>query len=799
MGESGLLSTHGHGHGEEPFYRSLRGILTTTNHKNIGIMYIAAALANLLMAGIAAFFIRLQLAGVNVVDPATYLSIVTLHGTMMIFFVVMPFFAGLGNYLLPKMVGAPDLYWPKVNALGFWMFVSSSVLIWLTLLDAQNLQIGWTGYAPLSVRLGGFSVDLWALSLFLAGISSILGAVNFFLTVMRLRSPGLKISRLPLFVWAFLGAQFIILYALPPFGMLTAMIFFERNLGTPFFDPRAGGDAILYQHIFWFMGHPEVYVLVLPAMGLVSEILPRLARRPIYGYRAIAVSSIMITVMSFFVWAHHMFTVGLGILTVVPFMIATMAIAIPSGIKVFNWTATLYRARIWMRTPMLYSLGFVAFFIIGGITGVFFPVVPVDIAFQDTYFVLGHFHYVVNAIFMAIAAGLFYYFPYMTGRMYSETLGRLSFVLYALGGAITYTGMLSLGYGGMPRRYYQPPPDPSLQLVSMIATGGTMLLAVGTALIYVALLHGLLRGRPVKNKSDPWGAGRIGQPDFYPDAHTDGSGLLHFSPHPWMAIAGLSSSLPLVGFMFILKWGNWAVGMALIAVFIAVLASWTYAEYFRRPGHLNGAAALLDLRPWSFRIGAVGSDPIVAVALIIFSEIFLFGTLIASYFYYWANWASRYGVWPPAGTPHLDTLVPLINTFVLISSGFTMHIGYNFLKKDDVETFRNMATITMILGSVFLSGQVVEYIRSGMLPSANVFSAVFYTLTSTHGLHVIMGLTAIGILIARSMNGTLPLNERGHAVAEAVTIYWHFVDLIWVVLVTSLYLLPFGLPLVAPG
>jgi cytochrome aa3-600 menaquinol oxidase subunit 3 len=798
MSEVGVHMSHDHPiagrdvlEHERPFYKSLRGILTTTHHTDIGIMYISVALINLLLAGISAFLIRLQLTGIDVTDPNRYLAIVTLHGTVMIFFVVMPFFAGIGNYILPKMVGAPDLYWPKINALGFWMFSSSSVLMWLTLLDDQNLQSGWTGYAPLSVRLPGYAVDLWALSLFLAGISSVLGAVNFFLTVMRLRNPSLKISRLPLFVWAFLGAQLIILYALPPFGMVLAMIFLERNLGMPFFDPRYGGDAILYQHIFWFMGHPEVYVLVLPAMGIVSEILPRMARRPIYGYKAIAVSSIMITLMSFFVWAHHMFTVGLGITAAVPFMIATMAVAIPSGIKVFNWTVSLYNSRIWLRTPMLYVLGFLAFFIIGGITGVFFPVVPVDIAFQDTYFVLGHFHYVVNAIFMAIAAALFYYFPYMTGKMYNETLGRLSAILYTIGGAITYTSMLSLGYLGMPRRYYQSPPLPGMEEFHRLATAGSMILAVGTVLIYIALLHGLIWGKPVKNRDDPWGAARIGQPDFYPVSHTDGAGLIHYNPHPWMSLVGAFSALPLVGVMFILKWGDWVVGALSLAIFAAMCIAWAYSEYFARYRHLNGAShGLLDLRPWSFRLGALGHDPILAVALIIFSEIFLFGTLIASYFYYWY----KAPTWPPPGTPHLDTLVPLINTVILLSSGVTMHIGYNYLRRGDVESFRSLATVTLILGSIFLSGQVVEYIRSGMPPMLNVFSATFYSLTSTHGLHVIMGLIAISLLIARSYNGTLPNNERGYGVAEAVTIYWHFVDLIWIVLLTILYLLPFGLP-----
>ena len=790
-------------HGEhEPFYKSLKGIITTTHHTDIGIMYLTIAVINLLIAGSLAMIIRAQLGGINVVSPDQYLGVVSLHGTAMLFFVVTPFFAGIANYVLPKMVGAPDLYWPKINAFAFWMFAAASIVFWLSFLDLGNLQIGWTGYAPLSTYRTlavGYGIDLWILGILLFTISSTLGAINFIMTTFRLKSPDLKLSKIPLFVWSFISAQFLILYAFPPFIIALIMLFLERNLAAPFFDPNRGGDPILYQNLFWFMGHPEVYILVLPAFGLVSEVLPRMARKPIYGYKAIALSSVMILVLSFFVWAHHMFTVGLGIVALMPFVITTMAVAIPSGIKVFNWTATLYKARIRFRAPMIYVIGFLTFFIIGGITGVFFPVIPVDIPFQDTYFVLGHFHYVVNAILVAIMAGLFYYFPYMTGRMYHEGLGKLSALMIIVGGGVAFTSFLTLGILGMPRRYYEPPPLPQMEVYSQIATAGSILMGLGVVVALLSMIYGLFKGKQV-DRNDPWKATKMGMPDFHPAPMVNGAGISHRAPHPWMTITGLATMLLPLGLLFIIKWGMTVIGTLLIVLFFATGIAWLVAEYFRpkTSQYLNGGAVAAEAKPllqWGVARGLLGLDAKASALYVITTEIFLFGSAIASYFY-----LMRVNpTWPPPPTPHLETLVPIINTVVLLSSGAVMHYGYIKFKQGDVESFRALALGTMILGSLFLGGQAYEYVTSGMTLATSVYSSMFFLLTGIHGLHVLMGLIAIAVLIARSHNGSLPVNTKGESVVEAVTLYWHFVDLIWIVLFSILYLIPFQIPAMVSG
>lgn len=493
-----------------PLYKDLRRIFTTTHHTDIGILYLTAGFLNFILAGLVAGVMRATLtARTPPISPSLYASLFTVHGTAMIFLAIVPISVGFANYLLPKMVGAPDMYWPKLNAFSFWLVPPASLLIWLGM-----PAIGWTGYAPLSVIEPGIGVDMWILGLHLLSISSIAGGLNFLMTVFKLRAPDLPLSRVPLFVWSMIATSFLLVAAIPALSVGLTLLLFDRNLGTSFFVPKGGGDALLWQHVFWFFGHPEVYILVLPAMGLVSEMIPRFAKRPIYGFRAIAMSSLLITIKSFGVWVHHMFTTGLSIEARIPFMAITMAIAIPSGIKVFNWTATLYDARISFKAPMLFALGFVATFLVGGITGVFLPVIPVDYALQDSYFVLGHFHFVVFGIILALVGATYYYFPYMTGRRYSEPLALISFANIFLGSMLTFTSMLALGVQGMPRRYYQYASVlPGLVPLHQLATVGYVFMAVGFILFFHNLVRSLRRGE--RAAEDPWGAMKMGLPDFH--------------------------------------------------------------------------------------------------------------------------------------------------------------------------------------------------------------------------------------------------------------------------------------------
>ncbi|HIQ29278.1 MAG TPA: cytochrome-c oxidase [Candidatus Caldiarchaeum subterraneum] len=492
---------------EVPWYKSLRHIFTTTHHTHIGMLYIAFSFIFLLVGGAMALLMRWELAkaGASFLEPSTYASLFTVHGTLMIFFWATPVFFGFANYLLPKMIGAPDLYYPKLNALSFWLLPVAAALLLL-----GWPAIGWTGYAPLSVTEPGVGVDMWILSLHIAGTSSIIGSLNFIVTTWRLRNPRVTWSNLPLFVWSMIVTAFIVILAVPVLAFGLTLLLLDRNFGTNFYITPEG-DPILWQHLFWFFGHPEVYILVLPAFGLLSEILPRLVKRPIYGYKMIAYSTIMIGVLSFGVWAHHMFTTGLSIRALAPFMIITMTIAIPTGIKVINWEATLVGARIRYNTPTLFSLSAIASMIVGGITGVFHAGIPVDWQLQDTYWVVGHFHLVLFGVISQVAfAGIYYYYPIFTKRMYSETLGKVHFATANIGQYLLYGSMLALGLMGMPRRYFDYLPE--FQPLNTLASFGAFVIGIGTLLFVINLLVSWRLGP--KAGEDPWEAEKTGQPDF---------------------------------------------------------------------------------------------------------------------------------------------------------------------------------------------------------------------------------------------------------------------------------------------
>jgi cytochrome c oxidase subunit 1 len=491
-----------------PWYKSLYGILSTTNHAHIGLMYIAASYVFLVVGGILALLMRFELATPqgNFVTADLYSRLFTIHGTLMIFFWAMPVFAGFGNYLIPKMIGAPDMYYPKLNALSFWLFLSGGAL-----LMASWANIGWTGYATLSVMTPEPGIDLWILSLHVAGTSSMVGALNFIVTTWRLRRSDIGLWRLPLFVWSWLATAFIIIFAVPVIAFALTLLLLDRNLGTGFYLPSQGGDPILWQHLFWFFGHPEVYILVLPAMGVISEILPRLVRKPIVGYRMIALSSVLIAVLGFGVWAHHMFVTGLSPLTLMPFAIMSMAVAIPSGIKVVNWEATMWGSRIRLNTPTLFSISFVGTFIVGGITGVFHTAIPVDWHLHDTYWVVGHMHLILyGAISQAAFAGTYYYFPYLTKRMYSEALGKIHFITSNIGQYLVFISMLVAGLMGMPRRYFGY--QEQFQLPNVAASVGAFLIGIGTAFFLLNILLSWKFGP--KAGEDPWESVKNNMPDF---------------------------------------------------------------------------------------------------------------------------------------------------------------------------------------------------------------------------------------------------------------------------------------------
>ena len=482
--------------------------LVTTDHKRIGLVYIVSSGVFFAAAGVMALLMRTQLATANaeVVTRESYNELLTVHGSAMVFLFAMPLIAGLGNYLVPLMIGARDMAFPRLNALSLWLYLFSGVVMMLSFLaEGGTAQAGWTAYPPLSSQQAGNGMDLWILSLHLIGVSSLLGAINFIVTIHNLRAPGMTWTRMPLFVWSMDVFAWLLLAVLPTLSAGLTLLLLDRQAGTHFFDPTGGGSPLLWQHAFWFFGHPEVYVLILPAMGIISEVLPVFARQPIFGYKAIAFSSVAIGFFSMLVWAHHMFTVGLPNVLNVFFMLSTMVIAVPTGVKIFSWLGTLWGGSLRFKTPMLFVLGFLATFTIGGISGVFLGSVPVDFQLSDTYYVVAHIHYVLmGGAMFCVFAGLYYWIPKITGRLLNERLGQIHFFLMFVGFNLTFYPMHQLGLEGMPRRTYHYPQSPEWGLLNSIETVGAYLMAVSILFFMFNFLVNVVfqQGRPAGD--DPW-------------------------------------------------------------------------------------------------------------------------------------------------------------------------------------------------------------------------------------------------------------------------------------------------------
>ena len=481
--------------------------VTTTDHKKIGILYVINSFLFFFIGGLLALGVRTELAvpGLQFVTDSTYNQLFTMHATFMIFLFVIPMLAGFGNYVVPLQIGAPDMAFPRINALSFWMLPLGGILLLLSFVTGGAAAAGWTSYAPLSedraLAATGTGQDLWIVALVLIGTSSILGAINFLVTIFKMRAPGMTLFRMPVLVWTVLVTSVLVLMATPVITSALIMLFIDRNYGGSFFDPSAGGDAILYQNIFWFYSHPAVYVMVLPAMGMVSEILPVFSRKPLFGYKAFVFATAGIGALGFSVWAHHMFTSGAVYLPF--FSIMTFLIAVPTGVKMFNWVFTMWRGQIMLKTPILFALGFLSMFLIGGINGAFSAAVPVDFALHDTYWVVAHLHYVLfgGSVF-GIMGGLYYWFPKMTGRMMNEAVGKLQFVLMFVGFNLTFFPMHELGLAGMPRRIADYASSAGWNDLNIVATIGGFTIAASMIPLLWNIFTSLRNGEPAGD--DPW-------------------------------------------------------------------------------------------------------------------------------------------------------------------------------------------------------------------------------------------------------------------------------------------------------
>jgi cytochrome c oxidase subunit I len=483
----------------------------TTDHKKIGIMYLVLCGVFFCMGGVEALMMRSQLSVPNntLLTSEHYNQLLTLHGTTMIFLVLVPIWAGFGNYFLPLMIGARDMAFPRLNALSFWLFMFGGIVFYATLFWHPP-DAGWWSYPPLSQSLyspsGG--QDAWIFLIHLTGIASIIGSINFYVTMVNMRAPGMSWNRVPLFVWSLMVYAILLIIALPVLAAAVTMLLADRHFGTHFFDPTSHGAPVMWQHLFWFFGHPEVYIMILPGWGIVSEIIPVFSRKPIFGYKAMAASLAVVAFLSTLVWAHHMFASPLPIVVLGFFMLSSFLIGVPTGVKIFNWIATLWRGSLVINTSMLFAVGFIAQFIIGGITGIFCAVFPVDWQLTDTYFVVAHFHYVLmgGAAFTALA-GLYYWYPKITGRLLSEKIGKWSFWLMFIGFNATFFVQHALGLSGMPRRIYTYPPGYGWSTYNLISSIGSYILGVGVLLTVINIYRSLRKGKIAG--PDPWKANTL--------------------------------------------------------------------------------------------------------------------------------------------------------------------------------------------------------------------------------------------------------------------------------------------------
>ena len=779
--------------------------ITTVDHKRIGILYGVSAFAFFLIGGIEALLIRLQLArpGNTVVGADTFNALFTMHGTTMVFLAIMPFGAAFFNYMVPLMIGARDVAFPRLNALSYWIFLVGGLFLNASFLAGAPPDAGWFGYANLTTRpfSPGLNVDFWLLSLQILGASSILAAINFIVTIVNLRPPGMTLMRMPVFVWMTLVVQFLVILAFPAVTVGLIFLMFDRFFGTHFYDVAAGADLHLWQHLFWIFGHPEVYILILPAFGIVSEVLPVFARKPLFGAPVVIYSGVLIGFFGFGVWSHHMFAAGMGPVADSAFAIMTMLIAIPTGVKIFNWLATLWGGSIRGTSALHFAVGLIATFTIGGLSGIMHSSPPVDLQQTDSYFVVAHLHYVlIGGSLFGLLAGAYYWWPKITGRLLDERLGRLNFWVIFLAFNLTFFPQHYLGAMGMPRRIYTYSAASGWSFWNLVSTVGAFGIGLGILLFMINAARSLRAGAVAP--ADPWDGRTLewrtsspppahdfdtippvyGRDTFWREKHGDRRGRkpapLPSAPDPHGTHLPAPSCWPIT---LALGIGVAAIGalthLALVVLgsLIVLYAAFHFAlEHHRNPAHLD-------------QMGTVEIDHRkIAIWAFLGSECMLFGTLIATYMAYKGR-----GVTGPH--PHEILNIPLttLSTFDLLMSSLLMVLALAAVQRGDHGQTRLWLLGTAVFGLIFLGFQAYEFthfVREGLTLQQNLFGSTFFVLTGFHGGHVALGVLWLLSLWVLELRGTLsPVDS---VKVEVAGLYWHFVDVVWIAIFTLVYLVP---------
>jgi cytochrome c oxidase subunit I+III len=815
----------------------IRGFFTTVQNGPIVNRFLGTAFIMFLIAGVQALLMRIQLAQPEstVIAPATYNQLFTMHGSTMMFLFAVPAMEAFASFLLPVMLGTRELPFPRMTAFGYWTFLFGAIMFNTSFLFGAAPDGGWYAYVPLTGNAysPGLAIDFWLLGLSVAEVAAIAAGIELTVSILKFRAPGMGLHRMPLYAWAILIMGFMMLFGFTPLLVATTLLELDRKHGTRFFDVAAGGDPLLWQHLFWIFGHPDVYIQLIPGLGIIAMVIPTFVRRPNIGHTMIALSMVAIGILSFGLWVHHMFTVGLAMLALAFFGGASMTIAIPSGIQIFAWIATIWSGRPRFAPPFLYALGFIAVFVLGGLSGVMIAAVPFNWQVHDTYFIVAHFHYVlVGGVLFPIFAGLHYWIPAMNGRMLNQRLAKIEFWIVFVGFNVTFFPMHVTGLLGMPRRYYTYLPGMGWDILNLISTVGTVILTVGVALFVWNVVHSVVLAQGAVPQRNPWGAGTLDWATELPPpndgyrqipvvssryplweqpslASGDGRNLaivqgmarkpetwrgtvvtsvLDAQPHGIVRLA-TPSWLPLIAavcltLVFVGELGDWypLLGLAFIGYILACIVWLWPSKEEREIPELDADGTLHGLPVY---LNGPASPSWWAMALIITVFSVFLSCLVFAYYFL----RLRVPVWPPDGLPAPDLLIPGIVSVVLVASAAPLWFAQRGIKAGRQGQLVAGLAGTFGLGVLVLALMLWEYARTPFTVSTNAYASAFFTLAGYHTTLLLAGLVMLTVVQIQAWLGYF--NRLRYLAIQNVGMFWWFVIVAWWVVLPVAYFSPY--------